>query len=123
MKKQLHILTITLLLSFFLSPTLSCACGTNTEKSCCEKETTSKSVKKECCNNENSKDNNNSCGGKCGHSDCTSSSSINFSLIATFEIDFTSTNFYFSSEKQKFYNSKTFISSGFSSVWLIPKIN
>jgi hypothetical protein len=122
-KKRLHILIIILTLGFFLSPTLSYACGTKTEKSCCKKETTSKTEKKDCCNSRNSKDKDNSCGGKCGHSNCTSSTSINFSLISTFEIDFNSINLDFSSEKQKFYNTKTFISSGFSSVWLIPKIS
>lgn len=123
MKKRLHILIIILTFGFFLSPTLSYACGTKTEKSCCKKETTSKTEKKDCCNGRNSKDKDNSCGGKCGHSNCTSSTSINFSLISTFEIDFNSTNFDFSFEKQKFYNTKTFISSGFTSVWLIPKIS
>jgi hypothetical protein len=106
-----------------LSPTLSYACGTKTEKSCCKKETTSKTEKKDCCNGRKSKDKDNSCGGKCGHSNCTCSTSINFSLISTFEIDFNSINFDFSSEKQNFHNTKTFISSGFSSVWLIPKIS
>lgn len=46
MKIQLHILIIILTLGFFLSPTLSYACGTKTEKSCCKKETTSKTEKK-----------------------------------------------------------------------------
>lgn len=110
------------MLGFFL-PTSTYACGTKTEKTCCKKETTSKTEKKDCCNGKHSKDKDNSCGGKCGHSNCTSSTSANFSLISTFEFDFNNTNFNFSSEKQKFYNSKTFISSGFSSVWLIPKIS
>ncbi|WP_310559101.1 hypothetical protein [Flavobacterium sp.] len=123
MKKRVHILLIILTLGFFLSPTLSYACGSKTEKSCCKKETTSKTEKKDCCNGRDSKDKDNSCGGKCGHSNCTSSTSINFSLISTFETDFNSPNCDFSSEKSKFYNSKTFISSGFSSVWLIPKIS
>lgn len=123
MIKQLHIVIIMLTLGLFLMPTLSYACGSNTEKSCCTKEKTYKAEKKDCCSGSNSKDKDNSCGGKCGHPNCTNSTSINFSLISTFEIDFTIFNFNFSSEKQKFYNSKTFISSGFSSVWLIPKIS
>lgn len=123
MKKRLHILIIILTLGFFLSPTLSYACGAKTEKFCCKKVKTFKTEKKDCCNGRNSKDKDNSCGGKCGHSNCTSSTSINFSLISTFEIDFNSANLDFSSEKQKFYNTKTYVSSGFSSVWLIPKIS
>ena len=122
MKKRLHIIIIILTLGFFLSPTLSYACGTKTEKSCCKKETTSKTEKKDCCKNKQSKDEDKSCGGKCGHSNCTSSTSINFSLISFYEIEFKNNSFDFSAEKPKFHHSKTFISSGFTSVWLPPKI-
>jgi hypothetical protein len=120
MKKQLHILITMLMLGFFL-PTLSYACGTKTEKSCWKKETTSKTEKKDCCKNKQSKDKDNSCGGKCGHSNCTTST-LTFSLISFYEIEFNNNNFDFSIEKPKFYHSETFISSGFSSVWLPPKI-
>ena len=123
MKKQLHILIIILTLGFFLSPTLSYACGTKTEKSCCKKEKTSKTEKKNCCKKKDSQDEDKSCGGKCGHSNCTSSTSIKFSIISSYEINFKNNSFDFSAEKPKFYHSKTFISSGFTSVWLPPKIN
>lgn len=122
MNNALQIL-IFLTFCLFLSPTFSYASGAKIEKSCCKKESTSKTEKEDCCKRKNTKDNDNSCSGKCGHKNCTNSISVNFSLISTFEIDFNSTNFYISSEKQKFYNSKTFVSSGFSSVWLIPKIS
>ena len=108
------------MLGFFL-PTASYAGGTKTEKSCCKKETSSKTEKKDCCNGKHSKDKDNSCGGKCGHSNCTTSS-ITFSLISLNEIQLKNNSFDFSIEKPKFYNSKTFISSGFTSVWLPPKI-
>ena len=122
MKKRLRIIIIILTLGFFMLPTLSYACGTKTEKSCCKKETTSKTEKKDCCNGKQSKDKDNSCGGKCGHSNCTSSSTVNFSMISTYEINFKNNSFDFSEEKSKFYHSKTCISSGFYSIWLIPKI-
>ena len=122
MKKRLHIIIIILTLGFFILPTLSYACGTKTEKSCCKKETTSKTEKKDCCNGKQSKDKDNSCGGKCGHSNCTSSSTVNFSIISTYEINFKNNSFDFYSEKSKFYSSKTCISAGFTSIWLIPKI-
>ena len=122
MKKRLHIIIIILTFGFFMLPTLSYSCGTKTEKSCCKKETTSKTEKKDCCSSKNSKDKDNDCGGKCGHSNCTSSTSINFSLISSYEINFIDNSFGFSEEKSKFYNSKTFISSGFYYIWLIPKI-
>lgn len=109
------------MLSFFL-PTSSYACGTKTEKSCCKTEKSSKKEKKNCCNSKHSKDKDNSCGGKCGHSNCTSSST-NFSIISFYEINLKNNPFDFSTEKSKFYHSETFLSSGFYSIWLIPKIS
>ena len=120
MKKRLHIIIIILTLGFFL-PTASYACGTKTEKACCKKETSSKTEKKDCCNGKHSKDKDNSCGGKCGHSNCTTSS-VHFSIISVNNIQFNNKIIAFSSEKPNFYHSKTFISSGFTSIWLIPKI-
>ena len=122
MKKRLHILIIILTIGFFMLPTLSYACETKTEKWCCKKEKTEKTDKKNCCNNKQSKDKDNGCDGKCGHSNCTSSISVNFSIISSYEINFKNNSFNFSEEKSKFYHSKTFISSGFTSIWLIPKI-
>lgn len=121
MKKWLHILIIMLTFGFFLSPSISFACGTKTEKSCCKKENSSKTEKKDCCSGKHSKDKNNSCGGKCGHSNCTTSTT-NFSLISFYEIEFKNDSFDFSEEKSKFHHSEIFISSGFTSVWLPPKI-
>ena len=119
---KFHILVIALF-GFLLMPSNSFACGTKTEKSCCKKETTSETEKKDCCNNkQHSKDKDNSCGGKCGHSNCTSSTTVNFSIISSYEINFKNNSFDFSIEKSKFHYSKTFISSGFYSIWLIPKI-
>jgi hypothetical protein len=122
MKKQLHIVIIILTFGFFMLPTSSYACGTKTEKSCCKKEKTEKAEKKDCCNNKHLKDKDKSCDGKCGHSNCTSSTSLNFSVISFYEINFKNNSFDFSEEKSKFYHSKTLISSGFYSIWLIPKI-
>ncbi len=122
MLKRLHILIIILTIGFFLLPTLSYSCGTKTEKKCCKKEIYSTIEKKDCCENINSKDKDNSCGGKCGHSNCTTSTSINLGIISTYDINFKNNSFDFSIEKLKFNHSKTFISSGFTSIWLIPKI-
>ena len=126
MTKKFHILLIILTLGFFATPTLTYACGiksTKTEKSCCKKEKAEKTEKKDCCNGKHSKDKENSCGGKCGHSNCTSSTTVNFSIISSYEVNFKNNSFDFSWEKAKFYHSKTFVSSGFSSIWLIPKIS
>ena len=120
MKNLFHTFILILTIGFFL-PTSGYACGTKIEKSCCKKVTSSKTEKNDCCKNKQSKDKDNSCGGKCGHSNCTTSS-VTFSLISFNEIQFKNNNFDFSIEKPKFYHSKTFISSGFTSVWLPPKI-
>ena len=119
MKKWLYIIILTL--GFFLLPTLSYACGTKTDQSCCKEKIYSKTEKKDCCNGKHSKDKDNSCGGKCGNSNCTTSS-VTFSIIFFNEIQFKNNSFGFSEEKSKFYHSKTFMSSGFTSVWLPPKI-
>lgn len=121
MKKRFHIYVILLTLGFFLLPTLTYACGNHSEKGCCKKEIATKPEKKDCCKSNQSKDKNKDCGGKCGHSNCTNSS-VNFSLISFFKIEFKNNNFECSLEKPEFYHSKTFISSGFTSVWLPPKI-
>ena len=102
-------------------PTSSYACGSKTQKSCCKKELLSKDEKKDCCNNKDSKGKNKSCGGKCGNYNCTNTS-ITFSIIASNEIFFKNNSIAFSTQKPKFYLTETFISSGFSSVWLPPEI-
>ena len=105
----------------FFMPSSSYACGSKTEKSCCKKELSSKTEKKDCCNYKDSKGKNKSCDGKCGHSNCTTTS-VAVSIIATNEIFFKNNSLAFSTQKPKFYLSETFISSGFSSIWLPPEI-
>ncbi len=122
MKKKLHLYLIILTIGFFLLPNLNYACGTKNEKVCCKKEISSKKLEKDCCKNNQSKDKNKSCEGKCGHANCTTSST-NMSIILLNEVQFNKYIFNFSTEKVKFQNFKTFISSGFTSIWLIPKIS
>lgn len=122
MKKIQLILIITL--GIFLMPSNGFACGRNkikTEKTCCKKETASKTEKKSCCDkSDNCKK---ECRGKCGHFTCTAVSILQFSIINTFDIDFKNNNFSFSTKKLKFYQSETFVSSSFYSIWIIPKIS
>ena len=121
MQKKFHIVLIMLLLGAFLLPSVTYACGTTAEKSCCKKEKTAGSEKKQCCKDQQSKKQNKGCDGKCGHSNCTSASV--YSACAVIQtVDFTTPSFDFATEKTNFYHSKTFISSGFCSLWLIPKI-
>lgn len=120
---KFHIIII-VLFGFLLMPSSSFACENNSTKHSSTKETSSKTDKDDCCKNDNhSKTNNHEgCGGKCNHSKCNCTSSCN-SSISINELKFYSNIFNFSSEKQKFYSYETSTSSGFNSLWLIPKIS
>jgi hypothetical protein len=116
--KKAYIIII-LFLGIFFIPNSSFACGN--EKDSCEKGViTTKAKEKNCCDNNNSDE---GCKGKCGHSNCTTTSSVGFSLFIYDEIEFTNNNFDFSTSKSKFYHSENLLSDGFASIWLIPKIS
>ncbi|NHN27281.1 hypothetical protein FIA58_016480 [Flavobacterium jejuense] len=117
MKKSYII--IILFLGIFFIPNNTFACGS--EKQSCKKElSTTKTKEKSCCDNNND---NKGCNGSCGHSNCTTVSSVGFSLFIYNEIEFTNNNFDFSTSKSKFYHSENLLSDGFPSIWLIPKIS
>ncbi|MEC5165529.1 hypothetical protein RCH18_001260 [Flavobacterium sp. PL11] len=122
MIKKFHLYLIILTLGLLLLPSLSYACGTQSEKECCKKETTAKQEHKECSEESHATNPSDNCNGKCGHANCTTTS-VNVNLAVFNEFDFTYTHFDFLNEKQNFYTTITFISSGFSSLWLIPKIS
>lgn len=119
---KLHFLTI-VLFGFLLMPSDTFACGKNSEKSSCSKETSANTEKMDCCKNDNHSKNKNhdGCNGKCGHSNCVTTST-QFSVVF-FEIQFNNSNFDFSEKKSNYFNSEDNLSSGFSSLWLIPKIS
>lgn len=123
--KKIHIYII-VLLGVFLMPSTAIACGNSTtSKETCSKEMGAKSTeKKSCCGTKSCFENEQqkSCNGKCGHAMC-SPSSANSSLFLTLEFENQSNNFIFASKKQKFYTSVAFLSDGYSSLWLIPKIS
>ena len=120
--KKFHILLI-VLLGFFLMPTLTFACENNSSKDSSSKETSSKMDKDDCCKNDSHSKtkNHEGCGGKCSHSKCGCASTCNTSVSIN-ELNFNRNIFNCVSEKQNFYNYETSISSGFNSLWLIPKI-
>ncbi len=125
MSKKLHILVLLFTLGLFVVPSVGYACGTKsvkTEKTCCSEKTSIKKESKSCCDSTSTKDEDNSCKGKCGHSNCTTVSSVGFSLFVYNEIEFTNNNFDFSTKKSKFHHSENLLSDGFVSIWLIPKI-
>ncbi|WP_395053523.1 hypothetical protein [Flavobacterium sp.] len=122
MKIRFHLFTILLTLGFLLISNGSIACGTKSGKSCCKTETSTKKEMKDCCKKKQDNEKNKPCGGKCGHSNCTTSVP-SFSFILNNDLKFISNLFVFSTEKQKFYHNETATSNGFFSLWLIPKIS
>ncbi|WP_016988082.1 hypothetical protein [Flavobacterium sp. ACAM 123] len=120
--KKIHIILI-VLLGLFMMPNTTFACG-NSDGGSCTMEMSSKTKKKDCCEKDSrSKSNKHKgCDGKCGKALC-STPTVNTAIAshAQFEID--SANFNFSSEKQKFYQSVSFTSAGYTNLWLIPKIS
>lgn len=116
---KFHILVM-VILGFFLMPTATFACGSHSEKSSCKKETVANTEKMDCCKNNNDSKNK-GCNGKCDHSNCITSSTTNLSVVFS-EVNFQTNNFDFSEVEQNYFNSEANISSGFSSLWLIPKI-
>lgn len=119
---KLHFLTI-VLFGFLLMPSNTFACGNDSSKHSCKKEVSSKTDKDDCCRGDNHSKNEKGggCNGKCGHSNCVTIS-IQFSVVF-FEIQFKNNNFDFSEKKSNYFNSEDNLSSGFSSLWLIPKIS
>ena len=118
---KFHILVI-VLFGFLLIPSNSFACENNSAKHSSKKEISSKTCNDDCCKKDShSKNKNNKgCGGKCNHSKCGCASSCNTSVSIN-ELTFNRNIFNLFSEKQNFYNYETNISSGFNSLWLIPK--
>jgi len=122
MTRQISIMLI-VMLGFFLTPTLTYACGkshTKTEKSCCDKKT-SQTDKKDCCKNKsshNQKDNDN-CGGKCGNSSCHCPP-ISFGFVPT--LSEPKYSVLVVSKRQFFFYTNPYLSSGFHSIWQPPKI-
>ncbi|MBA3283786.1 MAG: hypothetical protein H0U27_01830 [Nitrosopumilus sp.] len=106
-----------------MTPILSYACGTmseNMEKSCCKTET-AQADKKDCCNNSHSnKNNDDGCGGDCKDPSCHCPS-INISIVLPFFSELACKDYFV--EKQNFFEIETYISSGFHSIWLLPKIS
>jgi hypothetical protein len=115
-------------LGIFLLPVTSYGCVTSsskstskTEKSCC-KETTKTKKAKSCCDDQKSDRNDEPCGGKCGHSNCTSpASQSSMTFSDAFEMGYNL--FAFSTKETNFNYTLYNLSSGYVFLWLIPKIS
>jgi hypothetical protein len=122
MIKKNYIKTILILIGLFFLPNAIFACGNNSKMDCCKKEISTKYDKKECwCTTKSDKKSKN-CGGKCGHSNCTTTSSICLSILTNNELFFVNNQFDFSAKEFNFFAPKSIISKGFLSIWLPPVI-
>ena len=111
------------LFGFLLMPSNAFACENNSVKHSPKKEVSSKKGNDDCCNKDghSKSKQHNGCDSNCSRSKCACASSCHTSIVIT-EWNINDDLFNFSSEKQKFHNFQTSISSGFYSLWLIPKI-
>jgi hypothetical protein len=125
--KIFHLFYI-VVLGIFLLPATSYGCGTSynknsskTEKSCC-KETSKTTKTKSCCGDSKDNENDKPCSGKCGHSNCTSAPAIGSMTLFT-DSQLFQNLFAFSSKETNFNYTLYNLSSGYVSLWLIPKIS
>ena len=122
MSKKIHIMLLFLTLGFFLMSNASYACGkTFSENKTTSKEEKVNQCKKDCCKESSKSKKNHGCDGKCGHSNCTTAGS-HFSLLASNEFEFGEKTFNYSLEKPHLHSNNCNVSSGFTSIWLPPKI-
>ncbi|AWG20308.1 hypothetical protein FFWV33_01595 [Flavobacterium faecale] len=116
---------ILVLLGVFLMPNSAMACG-NTQsnapkKECAKEKMASKDAEKMDCCSKKSKEDKKGCDGKCGHSKCSTSSVQTIAFLA-FDATIPFNCFDFSVQKLKIDQAVGFLSDGYSSLWLIPKI-
>lgn len=118
-------LLLLFILGFLLMPNNAMACKNKSFKSTLHKEISSKKNKEQqCCDkSSHSKNNNHNCdGGKCGHSKCVCPSSYLVFLFCN-EVNASDDDVVVIAFKmQKFPNFQTLLSTGYGSLWLIPKI-
>lgn len=102
-----------------MNPGYNHACNTVHKKEMAVKE--ENSCSKKCCENKTSKKENHDCDGKCRHSGCNIST-LQFVILTSNDFDLENNGFNFSLKETISYSNKSDISSGFTSIWLKPKI-
>lgn len=122
MKKKFFLLLL-FVLGFLLMPGKAMACENKSLKSASHKETFSKNANEDsCCKSSYSKNKKYNCdGGKCTHTKCGCASSCSVFLSCT-EISTSDAIIEIAFTTQKFPNLQTLVSTGYGSLWLIPKI-
>jgi hypothetical protein len=109
---------------FLMMPDAAFACKKKySDTTSCEIEVSSKNKNTDCCKTaSNTKGkHHNGCGGKCGHTNCNIPA-VQIAFFAPFVSEINNKLTFFYTKKVKYFNLESSISSGFQSVWLIPKI-
>ncbi|RED19458.1 hypothetical protein BD847_3742 [Flavobacterium cutihirudinis] len=121
--KKVHILFLVLSFGFFLMSNAGHACGKSAEKNSCEKKMNpiKDSCQKDCCKKTKHSKEGHGCSGKCDHSSCTTSG-LQFIILTSNDLDLQNNVFNFSLKNTISSYSNSTISSGFTSIWLKPKI-
>jgi hypothetical protein len=115
--KKFHIILI-VLFGFFMMPNTTFACG-NSNSGSCTMEMSSKTNKKDCCQRTLIlKAKAQRLQWKMWKALC-STPSVNTAIPHYNQFEIKSSNFNFSSEKQKFYQSVSFTSAGYAAIWLL----
>jgi hypothetical protein len=122
MKKIFLLLLI--ILGFLLVPNNAMACKSKSLKYASHIEISSKKAKEHsCCKSFHTEKNKHNCnGGKCGHSKCVCPSSYSLFLLFS-EVSTSVDTLEIAVTTQKFPNFQTLISSGYGSLWSLPKIS
>ncbi|CAM3445216.1 4Fe-4S ferredoxin-type domain-containing protein [Flavobacterium longum] len=116
MKKWHFILLLVAVFAF--APSEALACGKS-----CKKETSAPKKEKSCCGSgDHSKRDHSGCNGKCGNSSCVNPVAPSFANI-TSAIEFDVNRFETTIEKPQFSYIQPRLSSGYYTIWLIPKIS
>lgn len=108
-----------LTLSFFLNPGYTYACNMGNHKEIAVKE--ENSCSKKCCEKKTSREKKHDCDGKCRHSGCNTTNFSNIILTSN-EFNLENNVFNFPLKNTFTYYPEVTISSGFTSIWLKPKI-
>jgi hypothetical protein len=123
MNKKIYILIIAVF-GFLMMPDTAFACKKKySDTTSCEKEVSSKNKNTDCCktaNNTKGKQHKD-CGGKCGHSNCNIPA-VQIVFFVPFVSELNNKLTFFYTKNVNYFNLESSISSGFQSIWLIPKI-
>ncbi len=133
MKNIFHIVVLIFVFGVLVTPSHILACekrGSNSELACCKKSKVSDTNKKDCCANkqgvkkhctQNPKDNSKKDSDDCDQNSCSCApTSLSFTLPSTFYLENKAFNPSKVTEKSSY--TETYVSSGFLSIWLPPKL-